>query len=94
MKDEYLSTRKMMQGVLTEEKNGFSPVFSHALKRKANKQRLTKIAVYSRLKRKDNFFSEMANPLETFYKRRPNCNVNECRFFFLTNIQLISLGLL
>ena len=50
MKDEYLCSRKMLQGVETE-KNGFSAVFTHALKRKASKQRLTKLVVYSRLER-------------------------------------------
>lgn len=38
----------MLQGVLTE-KNGFSAVFTHALKRNANKERLTKLVLYSRL---------------------------------------------
>lgn len=71
MKDEYLSTRKMLEGVV-REKNGFSAVFTHALKRYENKQRLTKLVVYCRLEPKGNFFSvKMTNPLEKFFTRRP-----------------------
>lgn len=36
MKDEYLSNRKMLEGVV-REKNGFSAVFTNALKRYENK---------------------------------------------------------
>lgn len=36
MKDEYLSNRKMLEGVV-REKNGYSAVFTHALKRYENK---------------------------------------------------------
>ena len=86
------------------EKKGFSVVFTHTLKHKANKTKTYQLRywiVYSRLERQDKFFSVMTDPLETFYKRRPATRktsqiatwMNE-EVFFSKDMRLISLGLL